>query len=145
MVLVGIYFRLEPYYYTLKDLGLLEKLPWLVTIIIRTTFSYTCVLETTCTFVLYSPVIQHFYIYLKCLEILKGLELSRKSIKTYNQVLILHQWGDWMVKYAFTVYLGVGLYLCIIFNILTFVGWKVFPLPLYMFCVHITFLFISCC
>ncbi len=134
--LVGVYFELDPFIYIFKDMGLLNHLHFPFQHILRYIISFVCVLEVTRTVNLFLIAIMITYqVTFELVALVETFPICQETISLYTQLWLTHQYGNWMSKYSIAIFMSVGYILAILLNCFCVIGWKIFPISLYLVCV----------
>ncbi len=136
----AVIFKLDPFYYCFRDVGLLSYLYFPVHCFIRYIFCVITLIESVRTIILFLiPILIVYKVTHKLILILQSFKINEETLADYHQLYIIHHYGNWMLKYSISIYLWCGYILAILFNCFTIVGWKIFPMTLYLLSVPITF------
>lgn len=134
---IGVYFKLDPFFYVLPHL----KLNILVTnticfTVLRTVLAFICITETVRTsLLLFIPIIIHHCVFIDLLETFRSVPFSRFVLPLYNKLRIIHAGGDFMTAYSVYLNLGFAFATLLLLNCVVILGWKIFPAAMYILLV----------
>lgn len=137
--IIGLYLRFDPFVYIFEDLNLPQHIPLWILVIVRYILAAVCFAETCRTFNLILSAVLIAYIVTNKLSLeFTKIKVSKPAISSYLTLWTIHKYGDNMLKYSISLFLGSGFFLCVVFNCFTVIGWKLFPIPFYIAACPIT-------
>lgn len=129
---MGIYFNLDPTYFILRDVHLLQSNLW-IQLIVRFALVTWGALETTRSCALYALIIVSLCrVVLSCIKIISQRFPDNKAIRLYNQLHCINQIGQQPLRWYAGMLMTSGFAIGIIGSWVVLRGYKTFPIVIYL-------------